>query len=500
VTLGFPRAKELFDATENPSNPTCNIYFTHYNKSPSELHRVADKICQVTVDELLSSWEVISSDSYRADWWLPVFLKLYGSTTTATGNDNNNNDTDSDNEEETPIEPVSASLTSSLSTTLADNNSTPTLLSQVVGVSDPAIVRQWWCLRLRFNTAKLFKSGITTRSIAEQITKHWDDLRAVWSPLAIGVIDVWADCSRIEEAEAVQHSGGAVGRRTGAQGDFAEADANDCRRFYMMNVVSPEIRSKLAGGVAGIYKLYPRKIASKTYGAPLKPAFLKKLESAIATTAGTTSGDNTTATTTATAQQPAEEWIVDTDGTSLQSVLQLPHVDATRTLTNNFWEFFELFGIEAARSYLIMEFFNIITAGGSSAGINQNHVKILVDKMTYTGSIRSVARHGVEEAQYGPITRASFEEVMPNMVNGALYSEEEPLNGISSNVALGKLIAAGTGLVTLRPIEIRVKGARSPGARSPGRGDAPQGGGYGYGGGGGYGGTGGFGGDVTYHF
>jgi len=119
------------------------------------------------------------------------------------------------------------------------------------------------------------------------------------------------------------------------------------------------------------------------------------------------------------------------------------------------WEIFDLFGIEAVRAYLIQEVTNIITSGGS--WINPVHIEILVDKMTYTGRIRSVARFGVEASQYGPLTRASFEEVMPNLINAALFSETETLNGISSNIAIGKQIAAGTGTVKLRSVEVKTR-------------------------------------------
>jgi DNA-directed RNA polymerase II subunit RPB1 len=373
VTLGFARSKELFDATPNPSNPTCNIYFTKYNKSMGELHRVVDKIPQVTIDELMESYEIVSPASYRPGWWVAVFLAMDAVEKGESG----------------------------------------------------AIPDTHWCMRMKLNTAKLFKHGITNREVAQTISRRWVDLRTLWSPLALGEIEVWADCTKIQQVK---------GQRTPELAGFEDAGDDSCKRFYMTNIVSPEIRGKVAGGVPGIKKIYPRKVSSREYGAALKPDFKSGPE-------GT------------------EEWIIDTDGTNLEKVLQLPHVDTTRTLTNDFREFCRLFGIEAARSYLIMEFLNIVSSGGSSSSINHNHIKILVDKMTYTGCIRSVARHGVEESQYGPITRASFEEVMPNMINGAIYSEEEPLNGISSNVALGKHIAAGTGMVTLKPIKIRVKGA-----------------------------------------
>jgi DNA-directed RNA polymerase beta' subunit len=385
VTLGFPRAKELFDATPNPSNPTCNIYFTKFNSTPSDLHVLTDKIAQVTMEELINTFSIHSPDSYKPSWWQPLHLKFF------------------------PI---------------------PDTDSETEGATLAVMPHTHHCLRIKFNIDKLFQHDLPLKQIANTLSRKWSDLIIIYSPLSLGELEIWADCSNIlQQPPSI---------RSPSPEDLHDTTNNpeDCKKFYMSNIVSPTIRGTIVSGVLGINKLYPRKIT---------PPTIDRREGAGALGA----------------EAPAT-WIVDTDGNNLDKILQLPGVDTTRTISNDFREICKLFGIEAARSYLIMEFHNIISSGDSAAGINKNHIKILVDKMTYTGSIRSVARHGVEESQYGPITRASFEEVMSNLINGAIYSEEEPLNGISSNVALGKLIAAGTGLVSLKPIKIKVKGQGIP--------------------------------------
>lgn len=424
VTLGFARAKELFDATPNPSNPTCTIYFTRDNKTPSELHRVTDKLCQVTINDLLESMEILSPDEYEPEWWQPAFFRIFrpdfsGMDTPETKS--------TDNVDVGNVDDIDDDLADVLACIIDETRPQNTL---IVG---HALPDDYWCLRLRLNVEKCFNHDVSNREVAEFIANRWSDLSTLWSPLGDGVVEVWVDCHNVIAdnitSEHTQTSSSSTLSSTSSS-SISVSSTQKARRFYLTSIVSPEIRGKIVSGVPGIKKIYPRKIASKTYGAPLKTSLFSP-------------GPND------------EEWIVDTDGTNLEKVLQLPGVDTTRTITNDFRELCKLFGIEAARSYLIMEFINITTTGGS--GINPNHVRVLVDKMTYTGAIRSVARHGVEESQYGPITRASFEEVLPNMVNGAIYSECEPMNGISSNVALGKMIAAGTGLVKLRPIRVKVR-------------------------------------------
>jgi hypothetical protein len=149
-----------------------------------------------------------------------------------------------------------------------------------------------------------------------------------------------------------------------------------------------------------------------------------------------------------------EEWIVDTDGTNLAEILTRPGVDSYRTMSNDMWEIASIFGIEAARMYLFLEFMNIVSSGGIS--INPVHIQVLVDKMCYTGSIRAIARFGVETAQYDPIARATFEEVMSQIITSAMFSEKDNLNGISSNIVLGTKINAGTGRIQFDDIPLRV--------------------------------------------
>lgn len=123
-------------------------------------------------------------------------------------------------------------------------------------------------------------------------------------------------------------------------------------------------------------------------------------------------------------------------------------------MSNDLWELSNLFGIEAVRSYLFIEFMNIVTAGGVS--INPVHIATLVGKMTYTGRIRAIARFGVETSQYDPIARATFEEVMSQLVTSAIFSEKDKLSGISSNIVLGTKINAGTGSVKIERIPVNV--------------------------------------------
>jgi len=152
------------------------------------------------------------------------------------------------------------------------------------------------------------------------------------------------------------------------------------------------------------------------------------------------------------------EWIVDTDGTNLREVLNFPGVDQIRTISNSVWEIYSVLGIEACRLFLLKEFGIVISSSGSY--INPRHIELLVDKMTNTGTIKAIARYGIEIDQYPPIMRATFEETMKHLVNSAVGSEVDNLTGISSSVVTGKKIRAGTGFVKLTEKKLRLKSSK----------------------------------------
>lgn len=138
-----------------------------------------------------------------------------------------------------------------------------------------------------------------------------------------------------------------------------------------------------------------------------------------------------------------DEWFLETLGTNLQSLLNLKIVDYTRTISSNIWEIYEVLGIEAVRAYMIDEFCSIMD------GVNKVHVEILVEKMTFTGTLSSISRYTMRKDQTGPLSRASFEECVDNLIKASVCGEVEPMKGVSSAVICGKQSNIGTGMMDL---------------------------------------------------
>ena len=137
------------------------------------------------------------------------------------------------------------------------------------------------------------------------------------------------------------------------------------------------------------------------------------------------------------------EWFLDTSGSALGQVINIPGVDATRTYSNSFIEVFEVFGIEATRSALMRELTAVLAFDGSY--VNHRHLALLVDIMTSRGHLMAITRHGINKADTGALMRCSFEETVEILLDAAAIGELDDCRGVSENVMLGQLAPLGTG-------------------------------------------------------
>jgi len=135
--------------------------------------------------------------------------------------------------------------------------------------------------------------------------------------------------------------------------------------------------------------------------------------------------------------------ILDTSGTNLIDVLAEETVDTERTISNDIYEVLDVLGIEAARLILMEEFLDVIISAGSS--LNPRHIQVLVDTMTFSGNIMSIDRFGINRSNYGPLAKASFEEMTDQLYRSAIFGEVDNCKGVSANVLFGQEANCGTG-------------------------------------------------------
>lgn len=138
-----------------------------------------------------------------------------------------------------------------------------------------------------------------------------------------------------------------------------------------------------------------------------------------------------------------EEWVIKTEGTNMQGVIQIDGVDTTRTVSNHIHEIEKLYGIEAARKMIITEAQKVLEQQGLD--VDLRHLLILSDLMCHTGTIQSIGRHGISGSKSSVFARAAFEVTVNQLLDAGLYGEQELLRGIPENVIIGQVIPIGTG-------------------------------------------------------
>ena len=113
---------------------------------------------------------------------------------------------------------------------------------------------------------------------------------------------------------------------------------------------------------------------------------------------------------------PDDEWILITSGSNLEEILIQEHVDATRTISNDVHEVYEIFGIEAARNVIYNEFAKLVS-------VNYRHIGLLADFMTNKGYIMPIDRHGINRGNAGPLAKSSFEETIDQLLHAGVYGK-----------------------------------------------------------------------------
>jgi DNA-directed RNA polymerase beta' subunit len=137
-----------------------------------------------------------------------------------------------------------------------------------------------------------------------------------------------------------------------------------------------------------------------------------------------------------------EEYILETDGTNLSSVLANNYVNREKTISNDITEIYEIFGVEAARQALYNEIDDILN---STTSVNHRHIALLVDTMTCKGYLLSIDRHGINRSDIGPLAKCSFEETSDILIKAGVFGEIDKINGVSANIILGQIARCGTG-------------------------------------------------------
>jgi DNA-directed RNA polymerase subunit A" len=168
-----------------------------------------------------------------------------------------------------------------------------------------------------------------------------------------------------------------------------------------------------------------------------------------------------------------EEYVIYTEGSNLEGVLDIAGVDGARTTTNSIFEVYRVYGVEAARAALIQEANRTLAEQG--LGVDIRHLMLVADVMTNEGDIRAIGRHGISGKKTSVLARAAFEITAAHLLRAAITGEVDELKGVAENIIVGQPITLGTGAVNLvyRPLV----GASAPAAPAEPPASVPEAGG-----------------------
>ncbi len=227
----------------------------------------------------------------------------------------------------------------------------------------------------------------------------------------------------------------------------AEIQEDFKERKLTIKVTHPAINVKeLAGRIEKKFKIKPTDVKGKTITFKSKEYTLQKLRK-FALKVEKMQASGIQGIVKAGVIKEGDEYVIQTSGTNLKEVMNLEEVDASRTVSNNIHEVYDVLGIEAARNMLLSEIISVLENNGLD--IDKRHLMLLCDMMCYTGKVLPIGRKGVSGQKSSVFARAAFEETVSHLLTAAIEGAEDKLKGVSENIIVGKPVPIGTGSVKL---------------------------------------------------
>jgi DNA-directed RNA polymerase subunit A" len=140
-------------------------------------------------------------------------------------------------------------------------------------------------------------------------------------------------------------------------------------------------------------------------------------------------------------------YIIYTEGSHLQKVLELDGIDFSKTKTNGLVEISEVLGIEAARNAIMHEADKTLSDQGLTVDIR--HIMLVADVMTTDGDVKAIGRHGISGSKPSVLARAAFEITSTHLLQAGITGEYDHLAGVAENIIVGQPVTLGTGAVNL---------------------------------------------------
>ena len=141
------------------------------------------------------------------------------------------------------------------------------------------------------------------------------------------------------------------------------------------------------------------------------------------------------------------EFYLVSGGSNIEAVMEMDGVDRSRIYSNDVFAIYRVLGVEAARNTLVKELRQ--TLEEQKISVDDRHLMLIADAMTFSGTIKGVGRHGLSGQKASVFARAAYEETVKHLINAAAFGETDLMRGVTENILIGKQIPIGTGAVKL---------------------------------------------------
>lgn len=390
VVVGVPRFSELLNATKSPKMINCLIYLNEeFNEISDIRKRIGNTFTDITFKKIVKNYELVKNEPLEE--WHHLFCDIYKVDKTKLG----------------------------------------------------------WRLRFYIDLSIIYEYNITMKLIAKAINDEYADAIVLYTPDWKGIIDVFVEESCFSELKGLEEYSSSCDKNDVDQSEVEELSFDDIDENVEEDEIDEESSEivdtekkkikyqktefNLKGGKEDIIpsdvvkiihmedRILPSLYDIRICGIKnIKDIFFEKRK---------------------------DEWVITTEGSNLYGLFSNPLVDKTKTICNDMWEIYNIFGIEAARQFLIEEYMDVVSSDGSF--VNSSNVELLVDVMAYTGTIISISRYGQKKVGCGPMAKASFEESLENFLKAGVNGEKESTDGVSASIMLGKMPKTGTGVFDL---------------------------------------------------
>jgi intein/homing endonuclease len=127
-----------------------------------------------------------------------------------------------------------------------------------------------------------------------------------------------------------------------------------------------------------------------------------------------------------------------------KSLLGLPFVDKKRTTCNNMHTLTNVFGIETARSFIIMRLHDIIS--NNSSYVHPAHIIFIAEFITSRGVPYGTTFTGISRQPGGHLSLATVERAGKTLTQHALHGRKEDIRNVSASISVGTRMVIGNGM------------------------------------------------------